>query len=132
MTLIKKNEMLSEISSKLFQIDSETKHNETKEAIAKINQEIKKISDDKIWKEFSARFNEVHIGFYEKLLKMFPELSQNELRLCAFLRLNMTSKEISELTGQSSHSLEIARYRLRKTLGITNSKENLISFLTKI
>ena len=63
---------------------------------------------------------------------MFPDLSPSEQRLCAFLRLNMSTKEISELTGQRISSLETARYRLRKKLGITNSHINLITFLNNI
>jgi len=54
------------------------------------------------------------------------------MKLCAFLRLNMTTKEIAELTGQQIHTLENARYRLRQKLGITSSDVNLVTFLAQI
>ncbi len=129
MALMKKNEMLSDISSRLIQIEKEAVKEETKDAITKISLELRKGADEKIWKEFSVRFQEVHSGFYETLLEKFPDLTQNELKLCAFLRLNMSTKDIAELTGQSRLALETARYRLRKKLAITNSETNLVTFL---
>jgi DNA-binding CsgD family transcriptional regulator len=83
-------------------------------------------------KEFSVRFQEVHQGFCEALLLKFPDLTQSELKLCAFLRLNMSTKEISELTGQRLLTVEHARYRLRKKLGISNSEVNLVTYLSQI
>ncbi len=132
MSLMKKNEVLSAISDKLITIKNYAVKEETKDAINKISKEIQKTTEEEIFEEFELRFNQVHSDFYEKLLQRFPELSPSEHRLCAFLRLNMTTKEISELTGQQVSSLETARYRLRKKLGITNSQTNLITFLSNI
>ena len=84
------------------------------------------------WKEFEVRFRAVHHGFYEKLLAINPNLTLNEKRLCAFLRLDMTSKEISALTGQSLHAIEQARIRLRKQLDLTNKQVSLSSFLSTL
>ncbi|MDP1621883.1 MAG: tetratricopeptide repeat protein [Bacteroidales bacterium] len=130
--LMKKNEMLADISNKLVMIEQEAKKEETREALSRISHEIQKNADDKMLKEFSIRFQEVHQGFYENLLKKFPDLTQSELKLCAFLRLNMTTKEISELTGQRLLTVEHARYRLRKKLGISNSEANLVTFLSQL
>lgn len=132
MSLMKKNEVLSEISDKLITIKNKAVKPETKNAIIKISKEIQKTSDKEIIEEFELRFKQVHSDFYSKLIQQFPDLSPNEQRLCAFLRLNMTTKEISELTGQRPSSLETARYRLRKKLNISNSQTNLITFLSKI
>ena len=131
-SLIKKNEMLSDMSNKLIQLELNAKGSETKDAITKISQELRNSTDDKMLNEFSQRFKEVHAGFYENLLKAFPDLTQNELKLCAFLRLNMSTKDISELTGQQLASIDHARYRLRKKLGISNSETNLVTFLSQI
>jgi len=131
-SLIKKNEMLSDISNKMVQIGKDAKKDETKEAINRISRELRNTADDKMLKEFSLRFQEIHSGFYEALLQKFPDLSQNELKLCAFLRLNMSTKEISELTGQRVLTVDHARYRLRKKLGISNSEINLVTFLSQI
>jgi DNA-binding CsgD family transcriptional regulator len=66
------------------------------------------------------------------LQQQFPDLSPNERRLCAFLRLNMSSKEISTITGQSIHSIQVARTRLRKKLQLTHSEQGLIEFLAAL
>lgn len=131
-SLIKKNEMLSDMSNKLIQLELSAKGNETKDALTKISQELRNSTDNKMLNEFTLRFQEVHAGFYEKLLKTYPELTQNELKLCAFLRLNMSTKDISELTGQQLASIDHARYRLRKKLNISNSETNLVTFLSQI
>ena len=132
MTLIRKNEILSGIGDKLMNIQNDAVKEETKFAIKKIALELQKSTDNEIWDEFEIRFKQVHGEFYNKLLKQFPDLSPNEHRLCAFLRLNMTTKEISELTGQRIDTLEIARWRLRKKLKISNTKTNLVTFLSEI
>lgn len=131
-SLIKKNELLADISGKLVQIGKNAKNEETKDAISKISRDVRNSADDKLLKEFAVRFQEVHAGFYEKLLERFPDLTQNELKLCAFLRLNMSSKDISELTGQRILTIDHARYRLRKKLGISNVEVNLVTFLSQI
>ena len=132
LSLMKKNEVLSAISDKLITIKNQAVKDETKDAINKISKEIQKTTEEEIYEEFELRFKQVHSDFYNKLVQRFPGLSPSEQRLCAFLRLNMTTKEISELTGQQPSSLETARYRLRKKLGITNSQVNLITFLSHI
>jgi len=78
------------------------------------------------------RFQNVHQEFYQNLQNKFPDLSPSEIKHAAFLRLNMTTKEIAAITSQSAKSLETARYRLRKKLGITNQEVNLVNFLLNI
>ncbi|MDD3742235.1 MAG: tetratricopeptide repeat protein [Lentimicrobiaceae bacterium] len=131
-SLIKKNEMLAEISDKLLSFEQNEKGSETKEAINKISREIRNSTNDKMFNEFSMRFQEVHAGFYDKLLKSYPDLTQNELKLCAFLRLNMSTKDIAELTGQLPPTIDRARYRLRKKLGLPGSDTNLVIFLSQL
>jgi len=132
MSLLKKNEILSDISKKLLVVKNDAVKQETKTAINKIYKELQKSTDDEIWEEFELRFKQVHSDFYEQLMTKFPDLTPSEQRLCAFLKLNMSSKEISGLTGQSLNALETARYRLRKKLGISNSQINMISFLSQL
>jgi tetratricopeptide (TPR) repeat protein len=131
-SLIKKNEMLFDISNMLVEFENDQKGSESKEVITKIGQKLRSSTSDKMLNEFSLRFQEVHAGFYENLLKAYPDLSQNELKLCAFLRLNMSTKDISELTGQQLLSIDRARYRLRKKLGLSNSETNLVTFLSQM
>lgn len=80
------------------------------------------------WKEFEMQFNEVHPGFQGRLLKKFPELTPAERRLCAFMRLDMNTREISSLSGQSIKSIEVARTRIRKKLGVSH-EQNLTNFI---
>jgi tetratricopeptide (TPR) repeat protein len=132
MSLMKKNEMLADLSEKLIRIEGEATTPEGKETIKKVAKELQKSQEEEIWKEFSLRFKEVHGEFYDKLMKKFPTLGPNDLKLCAFLRLNMSSKDIAALTGQRVTSLETARYRLRQKLGISNADVNLITFLSQV
>lgn len=130
MYLLRKNEFISRISDKLKNttLDPPDGRNEVLDKI--ISELDRSISDD-AWTDFEVRFQEVHVDFYNQLSKKFPDLTPNELRLCAFLRLNMTSKEISSITYQSIESLKAARYRLRKKLGMDRD-ENLIAFLAQL
>jgi len=132
MNLIRKNEILSDISGRLMLIENEAVKDETKNAIIRIAHDLQKNTEDEIWEEFELRFKQVHGQFYERLMQKFPDLSPNDLKLCAFLRLNITSKEICKMTGQRISSLEIARHRLRKKLGISNTQTNLVTFLAQI
>lgn len=132
MTLLKKNDMLTSISEELIDLKKTAVKDETKVAINKISKKIKKSSESEIWKEFELRFKEVHAEFYETLSKNFPGLSPGDQRLCALLRLNMSSKEISELTGQSINALEKARYRLRKKLHLSDPSVNLVNYLSAL
>ena len=129
--LMKKNELLSEISERLIQVEKEAVKDETKSALHKIGLELKRNKEKDIWEEFEIRFTQVHTQFYENLTKQFPELTSNDLRICAFLKLNMSSKEISEITGQRVATLESARSRIRKKLDISKTQVDLVTFLSK-
>lgn len=130
MYLLKKNEFISNISEKLKNTNLEL-NEDSSNVLDKIISELDKSISNDNWEDFEMRFQEVHVGFYNNLSKKFPSLTPNELRLCAFLRLNMTSKEIADITFQSMDSLKIARYRLRKKLEL-DREDNLITFLTKL
>jgi tetratricopeptide (TPR) repeat protein len=130
MYLLKKNEFIISISDKLKKTKYDFKP-ENRLIIDKIIRELEFSSKEINWKDFELRFQDVHTGFYKELNKQFPDLSPNELRLCAFLRLNMTTKEISAITFQSEQSISMARFRLRKKMEIDNY-DNLIAFLTQL
>ncbi|RYY00234.1 MAG: hypothetical protein EOO53_22325 [Gammaproteobacteria bacterium] len=89
--------------------------------------------DDKIdenWEHFAHHFDKVHTDFLVVLKSRYPNLTPGELKLCAYLRMNLSNKEIAQLVNISTRGVEIARYRLRKKLGL--SKEtNLFDFLIK-
>ena len=132
MSLMMRNEILSDIAEKLMDIRITAVKDETKFAIKKIVKELQNSKDKGVWEEFDLRFKQVHTEFYNKLIEQFPDLTPTEQRLCAFLRLNMTTKEISELTGQRIGTIEMARSRVRKKLGIAHDQTNMITFLAQI
>lgn len=130
MYLLEKNEFIGSITNKLVDMRSRAKK-ENQDFVQEIIMELKRNSSQKIWEEFEMRFKEVHADFYQSLMDKYPDLTPNEVRLSAFLRLNMSTKEISAITHQSVKSINMARFRLRKKIGIDRD-ENLISFLTQL
>lgn len=130
--MIKKNEFLMSLKERL-------KHQ--KEVLGtrypdKYYSEIIKKIDDHIsgeddWKVFEHNFNQAHETFLQSLKEEYPQLTPGDLRLCAFLRINLTSKEIAPLLGISVRGVENHRYRLRKKLGLspdTDLTEFILSF----
>jgi len=87
--------------------------------------------DNTVWNEFEVRFQQVHRDFYQKLTERYPDLTPNEIKICAFLKLNMTTKDISAITFQTVKSIQVARNRLRKKMGI-DREENLIALLQQL
>jgi tetratricopeptide (TPR) repeat protein len=83
---------------------------------------------DEQWEQFKLHFDSVHKGFFERLLKEFPKLTPNELKLCAYLRMNLSTKEIAQMLNISIESVITKRYRLRKKLGL-GKDENLVGFI---
>ncbi|MCB0804603.1 MAG: tetratricopeptide repeat protein [Bacteroidales bacterium] len=130
MYLLKKNEFIINISDKLKKSRYDFKP-ENRKVVDEIIRELEKSSTEDTWKDFEMRFQEVHADFYQQLISQFPDLSPNELKLCAFLRLNMSTKEISTITFQSPKSISMARFRLRKKMGI-GSYDNLVTFLNQL
>lgn len=82
------------------------------------------------WKEFETRFLQVNNDFIKKIQLDFPTLTANEQKLCAFVSLNLSTKDISAITLQTEDSIKKARYRLRKKLGL-DEKDSLITFLAQ-
>lgn len=128
--LVQKNELMKELSEEIRQIRSGNGNgNGTDPGLKGLDNLIHySFNLDKDWKEFRLYFEEVHPGFFERLKNRCPGLTPNELRLCALLRLNLSSKEIASLLGISPSSVKIARYRLRKKLQL-NNKESLTGHL---
>lgn len=131
MALIQRNELEKEIVQKLHSLQPKMKK-ENQGDIKEIISDLSFKQNDQLWKEFEVRFESVHQEFFSKLSESFPDLTTNEKRLCAFLYLDMSSKDISAITGQSTRALNVARTRLRKKFNLTNSQQSLSSFLNQI
>jgi len=95
-------------------------------SVFKLLNEIEKNADD--WNHFAIYFDQVHNNFLTIIKTKFPELSSTDLKLCAYLRLNLSSKEIAQLMNISLKGVEISRYRIRKKLNLA-TEINLYDFL---
>jgi hypothetical protein len=129
--LLKKNELIAHIAERLLKAKSTFKQ-ENQPIIQEIVRDLQASEDDHNWKEFEVHFTRVHSTFYQTLQERFPSLTPNERKLCAFLRLNMSTKDISAITQQSLNSITVARSRLRKKLQIEGEDVNLVDFLQAI
>ena len=80
------------------------------------------LKDDKSWDNFRFYFEEVHKDFNRTIKQRYPEVTTNELRLMALLKMNLSSKEIANILNISNEGIKKARYRLRKKLNISNDE----------
>jgi hypothetical protein len=92
---------------------------------------LEKINKTKNWDEFEKGFVGIHANFFPDLLSTHPDLTNNERRLCAFLKIDLSTREIAKLTGQTIRAIELSRIRLRKKLQLTNSELGLYQYLSK-
>jgi DNA-binding CsgD family transcriptional regulator len=129
--LVRKNELINDVAERLLEI-KQAVPTDHQRAIQNIVLELQRETDNDTWKEFEVRFNQVHGDFYEKLRQQYPDLSPSDEKLCAFLRLNMSTKEIAAITKQNVKSLEVARARLRKKLNLTNTSSSLVTHLANL
>lgn len=128
MYLLKKNEWITSISEKLIKARHLMKGDQQK-WLQDIIYELRANRDHDTWEAFETHFTQVHTDFYKRLGDRFPHLTANERKLCAFLRLNMSTKDISAITYQSVNSISVARSRLRKKLQIEGEDVHLVNFL---
>lgn len=127
--IVYKNEMLNNLHEQLKALKDGEGNQLGEEELRKIGKLIEDAhNDDRDWDVFEKSFNESHGNFFKKLKADYPTLVPNDLKLCAYLRLNMSSKEIASLLNITTRGVEIRRYRLRKKLNLPTDK-NLSEFL---
>lgn len=129
MHLLQKGELLAKIKEELVHLRKDTTEvpsEELKKLIRILNQESKV---DKDWEQFVTYFDNTHSDFLHILKKTHPLLSPHELKLCAYLKMNLSSKEIAQLLNISVRGVEISRYRLRKKLQL-RTEVNLYNYFT--
>ncbi len=124
---IKSNEMLNDAIKKLTEMEEHPEN----DCLPDIIRNLKTLVNDDPRKDFDLHFVQIHPDFYKKLLSDYPKLTQNELRLCAFIKSNLSIKEIASINGISAESVKTARKRLRKTLNLTGEEVSLLEFLSK-
>ena len=134
--LVSKNEILTEIKSDLSKLSDDLrrvdKTSELRRNILRLNNKIdENIQQDDNFKKFEEHFDLVHDNFMYKLLEKYPELSLSERKMCAFIKMHLSSKEIAPLLNISVRGVETLRYRLRKKFDI-DREDSLNSFLNSL
>lgn len=132
MNLVYKNELLQKISEEIIHLKDSSGKQLSEEQLKRIQKVINEgMNDERDWNIFESSFNEAHENFFKKLKTGHPDLVPNDLKLCAYLRMNMSSKEMASLLNISLRGVEIRRYRLRKKLNLEHDK-NLVEFLIEL
>lgn len=129
MTIIKKNELMNTIKDEIVTLKMTlgTQYpNKYYDKLIKLLYENTSSEDD--WAIFQANFDRIHENFFRNLHLKYPELTSNDLRFCAYIRLNLSTKDIAHLMNISPKGVEVGRYRIRKKIGIPSTK-NLNEFL---
>ena len=126
-----KNEVLSNIQSELTLIQNELpgKWSPKLVKIQKIIKENGNLEED--WEQLKLHFDQVHPNFFRTLQETFDNLSKNDLRLCAYIRINLTNKEIGRILNVGFKSIQVAKYRLKKKLGLTK-EQDLSEFIQQV
>ncbi len=124
--LIEKEDFLENLKNRL----SDQKTSLSKESLNSIAKTIQGRTGSK-WKEFEARFASVNQDFYEKLSQNYPNLTKGDRKICAFIKLEMSDKEMSELLGISTGSVQKSKYRLKKKLGLFKD-DKLSAFINSL
>ncbi|MFI5140479.1 MAG: triple tyrosine motif-containing protein, partial [Sphingobacteriales bacterium] len=132
MNIVYKNELLQKISEEMGHLKDSSGKKLSEDQLRRIQKVIDEgMNDERDWNIFESSFNEAHESFFKKLKTGHPDLVPNDLKLCAYLRMNMSSKEMASLLNISLRGVEIRRYRLRKKLNLEHDK-NLVEFLIEL
>lgn len=131
MSVIKRNEQLIRIRDEFMRQAGDKASGYSRSFQEKIIRLFdKQLSSEDDWQTFETHFDQAHQDFINRLKDNYPHLTQSDLKLCAYLRLNISSKEIAHLLNISLRGVEVRRYRLRKRLNLS-TEENLFEFLIK-
>lgn len=133
MNVIRKNEILLEIDSNLQKAADyiSEDRNKSLRIISKIRYSIKdSIEHDDDWQKFRTNFDLAYSDYLKRLSTAYPSLSTGDQKLCAYLKMGLSSKDMAPLMNMTVRSVEMSRYRLRKKLGMERD-DNLVGFLQK-
>ncbi len=129
MALAKKNEAIQEVKKEIV---SHKKGFENTYSYKKILKQLdNSLGHDDEWELFEYNFNQVHDEFFTKLKSQFPEITHKDLRLCAYIKMNLSTKEIAPLMNISIRGVETHRYRLKRKLKLENDN-SLSDFLRNL
>lgn len=130
--IIRKNELILKLKDMVNEISGKNTQKSLIPLYGKVNALLAdNLNTEDDWKMFLIKFEEKHHTFFNRIKKTYPQLTTNDLRLCACLKLNMSTKDIASLMNASVRAVENNRYRLRKKLDL-DSSQNLSEFLMGI
>ncbi len=122
------NESIMKVLEQIELIDT-IKDKTAQMQLAKVSKFLKElINEEKNWEQFEQHFNDLHDDFIKRIKQVHPALTARDIRLCAYLRLNLASKEIAPLMGISYRGIEALRYRIRKKMDL-GTKDNLMDYI---
>ncbi|SHE52457.1 regulatory protein, luxR family [Mariniphaga anaerophila] len=123
------NDLLNRTREQLMKVVNKMVHTESKQQVQRlVNSLEKELNQDDDWKQFEVHFDQVHENFIQHLREQYTELTPKDLKMAAYLRMNMSTKEIAQLFNLSTRGVETSRYRLRKKMGL-DREANLTDFL---
>lgn len=115
---VQKNQLFEELIESVTELKKKAKE-EVRKELSSMERIIKRhLQVDKDWEDFKLRFENLHSGFFDQLLKHAPSLTNNDLKLSALVKMNFSIKEVSDMMGISTESVKTARYRLKKKLDL--------------
>lgn len=123
--MAQKNELLQALKSRL----DEERNAENMQSLQKIIH--KSLNQDKEWADFDSHFESLNKNFYTRLKANYPDISPNDLKICALIKMNLSIKEMAAILNISPDSVKTARYRLRKKLQL-NTEDNLTDFMLQL
>lgn len=135
MNLIRKNEILIDVVNTFTKTADEIRNKADEKTILtrlyKMERNIREnIESDNNWKKFEENFDLVYENYLKRLGEVYPDLNVTDKKICAYIKMNLSSKDMSPLLNMSFRSIETNRYRIRKKLGL-NREQNLTEFLQK-
>lgn len=132
LNIVYKNELLQNIRVEMNKLEGPDGKKLPAAKLKKIQKIIDEgMGDQHDWNRFENSFDEAHENYFKKLKEGYPELTPNDIKLSAYLRMNMSSKEIASLLNITVRSVELRRYRLRKKLNMEHDK-NLVEFFMEL
>ncbi len=127
--LIQTNELINGVISKLKDVVVMVEEEDKNKQINFIIRDLLNQSNEVLSLQFEITFGQIHSSFYDDLYEKYPKLTPDERKLCAFLKMNLSTKDISNITHQTIRSIEVARFRLRKKMSLPRSI-NLPNYLS--
>jgi len=122
--MLQKNELLTDIKSAIEHQQPQSEQ----QLIKMVNRHFEQNNN---WDDFNLYFESINKNFYTRLKQLYPEISANDLKICALIKLNLSIKEMASILNISPDSVKTARYRLRKKLQLA-ADENLTSFILSV